>query len=237
MIKTSAIPVFIVSRNRFDCLKKLICWLEKVGLNNIHIIDNASTYQPLVDYLDSLPYNIHKLPQNYGHLVLWKSGQFEEIINNEYFILTDPDVIPVDECPADVIEQFYQILQEYPGVTKVGFSLKIDDLPDFYPSKQTVCEWERRFWSPKICKEKFDIYKTIIDTTFALYRPGIRPNDSNWFRAIRTGIPYTARHLSWYLNPNDLDDEEIFYKKTVSKESCFWALHTDDTEIRKKLNL
>ncbi len=64
--------------------------------------------------------------------------------------------------------------------------------------------WEQSLVAPGRELER-GAYDSLIDTTFALYRPG-----SNFeFRAIRTGPPYTARHMSWYVR--DPDTEDAYY--------------------------
>jgi|GEM_PF-674595 len=233
------IPVFIVTRNRLECLQKLIDWLEKNDLKNIYILDNNSTYPPLVDYLDKLPYKVHKFDENIGHLVLWRCKLFDHIIKTQNFILSDPDVIPFDECPTDVIEQFMKILNENPRITKVGFSLEINDIPDFNPLKESLCEWEGQYWNKKIDNPNydFDLYEAHIDTTFALYRPNIHYRDEKWYDAVRTGSPYIARHLPWYQNPDNLSEEDKFYKSTVAYDYSTWTLAENNQEIRDRLKV
>ena len=144
------IKVFIISYNRLSYLKRLVEWLEKAGFERIHIVDNASTYPPLLEYLKNSKHIVHRMEANYGHLVFWKCGKFDDIIRGEEYIVTDCDVLPVEECPKNVTEYFLKILDKYPSHTKVGFSLKIDDLPDCNLSKQAVLDWEGQFWRKKI---------------------------------------------------------------------------------------
>ena len=142
-------------------------------------------------------------------MVVWKSGIFDEILNNSYYVVTDPDVIPIEECPKDYIEFFFNILSQNSNITKVGFSLKIDDLPIYNRNRMDIIRWESFFYDDVVC-EKPVLYEAQIDTTFALYRPG-KIND--FFTAIRTGKPYEARHLPWYWNNDALDDEKKEYLK------------------------
>ncbi|MBN2166276.1 MAG: hypothetical protein JW717_08385, partial [Marinilabiliaceae bacterium] len=142
-------PVIINNYNRLDYLKKQIAWLENAGMKNIYIIDNASTYPPLLDYYKNCPYTIFKLTKNVGHTALWDTHIYLWF-KNQYYILTDPDVIPVEECPLNAVEHFYKLLERYPEITKVGFGLKINDLPDHYNRKQEVIEWESKFWQNEI---------------------------------------------------------------------------------------
>ena len=56
------------------------------------------------------------------------------------------------------------------NICKVGFALRIDDLPQHYPLKEKVIKWEKQFWTKKVNKTD-NIYYAEIDTTFALYKP------------------------------------------------------------------
>ncbi|AQS51406.1 hypothetical protein PAEH1_07285 [Paenalcaligenes hominis] len=140
-------PIFIIVFNRLEALRPVVSWLEQAGYKNIHLIDNASTYPPLLDYLAASPHHVHTMQENHGHLVLWKSGQFDHIIQHQPFVLNDCDVLPSKNCPADVVERLAAILARYKNFTKVGLSLHIDDLPAHYAHKQQVIEWETPFWS------------------------------------------------------------------------------------------
>ena len=74
-----SIPVIIISFNQLFYLNQLVNFLLKRGFSNIVIIDNNSTYPPLLDYFDSLSENnnitIHKLSKNIGNLVFWKESE------------------------------------------------------------------------------------------------------------------------------------------------------------------
>lgn len=190
------IPIFIISYNRLEPLRQCIERYERDGYKNIYILDNASDDPVLIEYLKRLKYEVYFLEKNWGHHVLWDCGLFDDIIENQYYVLTDPDILPIDECPSDYIEIFYKILQKYPQKTKVGFSLKIDDLPESYIFKYDIIRFESFYWERKLPFEKV-IYDAPIDTTFALYRPG-KIAVKKFFDGIRCGYPYIARHLGWY---------------------------------------
>ena len=101
------IPIIINNFNRLDLLKKLIHSLEIRGYSNIYIIDNLSTYPPLLDYYKSCSYKVFLLNENIGMTALWKSGIYKQFRNN-FFVYTDSDVVPVDECPDDFL-LFFQL--------------------------------------------------------------------------------------------------------------------------------
>jgi hypothetical protein len=226
-------PIFLISFNRLEALLQVIAWLERAGYSNIHIIDNASTYPPLVAYLETSPHHVHRMPKNYGHLVLWDSGRFDDIINRQNFVLSDCDILPDSDCPANVVEQLAAVLSRYANFTKVGLSLRIDDLPDHYSLKAKVLEWEAPFWQHPL--EGGTLYEAALDTTFAYYRPGIRPKDQRWWRSIRTAAPLTARHLPWYANTSQLSQEDIYYQTHLKEMSSQWS--TTDPALLKEQNI
>ena len=45
------IPIFIVVRDLLSPLQQLVAWLERAGHERIVLIDNDSTYPPMVEYL------------------------------------------------------------------------------------------------------------------------------------------------------------------------------------------
>lgn len=204
------IPVYIISFNRLSYLESLVDWLEKAGCANIHIVDNASTYPPLLEYLNKTPHTVHRMEKNYGHTVLFDAPEFKDIIDNQYFVLSDPDIQPVEECPADFMRFLSGVLERYPNITKAGFGLKLDDLSDHYALKETVIKWESAFYEKAINGTVPALYKAPIDTTFALYRPR-KEWKKGFSEAVRTGFPYQARHLPWYKNLRELSEEDKFY--------------------------
>lgn len=213
-------PIIINNYNRLDYLKQLLKWLETHNYTNIYIIDNASTYPPLLAFYKSCKYPIFKLTANVGHTALWDT-HIHLWFTNQYYVYTDPDIIPVAECPSDPLDYFMEVLNTYPEITKVGFGLKIDDIPDFYPRKSEVIKWESKFWNDPIDK---DLYKAVIDTTFALYRPNTRYQQ--WETTLRTGGRYVARHLPWYEDLAHLSEEEVYFKKVTTKVSSWYKEET-----------
>lgn len=212
------IPIIINNFNQLDYLLKLLESLECRGYNNIIIIDNKSTYPPLLEYYKQSKHRIIYLDQNYGYLALWRSGVYKEF-HNKYFVYTDPDVEISKDCPSDFLSHFYNIMRKHRLSSKVGFSLKIDDLPDYFNQKDKVITWEKQFW-----EKKFDnnLYWAPIDTTFALYRPYTKFGKNRNEFHIRVGEPYTMHHLPWYINSNQLTENMIYYINSC-KTSTHWS--------------
>ena len=140
------INIFIISYNRLSYLKNMIENLETFNLKKIHIIDNSSTYKPLLNYYSETKYPVHRMDKNYGHLVFWKNKYFRKYMMNYPYIVTDPDLELNTSMPYNFIDILLEILYSYYNINKVGFALKIDDIPN---SKilQNVKEWESKYWN------------------------------------------------------------------------------------------
>lgn len=208
--------VLIITRDRLSTLKQLVTWLEVQGMRKIVFIDNDSALPPLTDYLKSTNYQVLETMQNVGHTVPWTAGIVKTLIPDDFYIVSDPDVIPTLST-KDVIPHLYDIHKKYPNHLKVGLGLKIDDLPDGYDLKKEVVQWESQFWNIEL---EANIYEAGVDTTFALYKPYtyyyiIHPS-------IRTGEPYTARHLPWYNVSSSLTDEDLFYRLRADQNVNTW---------------
>jgi len=218
------IPIIINNRNRYIYMMQLIGWLEKYGYNNIYIIDNNSTYPKLLEYYSKTKYTVFRLKDNVGKLALWEAGIIKQF-QNDYYVYTDPDVLPIEECPGDVMSFFMEQLTKYPVIEKIGFGLKIDDLPDYYAPKKDVLEWESKYWQRQV---EYNIYDAQIDTTFALYRP--YTNGAIWVqRSYRTGGKYLARHLPWYEDSSNPTEEDIYYKNNIQAGISHWYVDQQNT--------
>ena len=201
------IPIIINNFNRLSTLLRLTEALTSRGYTNIYILDNASTYPPLLEYYQSCPFTVLSLPQNLGFKALWKSP-FRKRFCQDYYIYTDSDVVPVDECPADFVDYFLAELKKHPFARKIGFSLRIDNIPNYYAQKEKVIQLESKYYTRPIGNR---LYRAPIDTTFALYRPRVGLSRSRFVEAYRTAYPYQAEHLPWYNNSSALSPEELYY--------------------------
>ena len=137
------------------------------------------------------------------------------MVPDEPFVLTDPDILPLETCPLDAVAHLHRLLDEHPGYSKAGLGLYLNDVSPSMPS----LGWERSLVSPgkQIAP---GVYDSLIDTTFALYRPGAE----FVYEAIRTGHPYVARHLPWY-QKGKLSAEDQYYLDHAmgGPEGSSWA--------------
>lgn len=159
------IPIFINCRDRVEPLRRLVAWLEAHGCDEIYLLDNDSAYEPLLRYYETTPHAVVNLGENFGKFSLWDAPGAYDLTAHRRFVYTDPDVLPVAECPADVFTRLSTLLDRYPGVNKVGLGLRIDDLPHHYPHRDAVLDWERVYWEWPV---EANVYFAPIDTTFAL---------------------------------------------------------------------
>ena len=131
-LNTKDIPIFINARDRVVCMKKQIEWLLKADYRKIYILDNDSTYGGLISYYDYLSrqrqVKIVLLHNNMGHEALWKSGILEQLNIKTPYIYTDPDILPTEDCPENLVDVLLSVLRRYPYLNKVGVGLKTDDL-------------------------------------------------------------------------------------------------------------
>lgn len=220
-------PIIINCRDRVSCLKDLVTWLEQAGYEDIFLVDNHSSYEPLLDYYNNISHTIVRLPENRGHLAPWSDCKILNLLRQSHFVVTDPDVVPIEQCPHDAIDYFFNLLMRYPDRTKIGFGLKTDDLPDHYAFKHEVIKWESQFTGgPKL---EDNVWVAAIDTTFALYRSGAGPHIDH---AARTGFPYLARHLTWYINSADPGEEYLYYRSHAWVGESKWGSDSIPIDIQ-----
>lgn len=227
-----SIPIIIINFNQLHFLEKLVNFFLNRGHENIIIVDNKSSYPPLLEYYNELKSNsnvtIELMANNYGHMVFFNNKSLQKKYGKGFYFLTDADIVPNANLPLDFFEIMLKFMKNnFVNITKVGFALDIDSIPDYYTKKQNVINWEKAFWKNRT-KEKEESYFALIDTTFALYKPGYPNKNKNaeFFYGIRLANDFTALHGGWYIDYNNLTEENIFYQNTA-QESSSWKIDKD----------
>lgn len=220
-----SIPILVVNFNQLFYLEKLIQFLLERDFKNIVILDNKSDYEPLLNYYESIKdqVSIEYLQENAGHRVFWKSKELKNKYGSGYYVITDADIVPSKECPEDFLEKMMQALNNDRSLTKVGFSLITDDIPESNPNKNKILKWEHKFWEQNYRNIGF---KADIDTTFALYRPVSELDMDVFYSAVRLDRPYSAIHGGWYIDLKNLTDEQKYYMETATSASS-WLINSD----------
>lgn len=225
------IPIFIIVHDHLVILKKMVQAIETQIKTPFEIVfhDVASTYQPTLIFLEQKRregYCVYRSEINNHHSVLSSIRDYHYKHGNKYYVMTDAD-IELDNVNGDILE-FYVHLLETHNANSVGPMLLIHDIPDYYPRKINAMDTHyKQFWGkvPRTIKYKDTDYKYIqcnTDTTFQLSSMKNMPSSFPHANAIRCYPPYAARHLDWYLDPNNLTDCQRYYLKNTTSIS-HWA--------------
>jgi len=200
------ITAIVINRNLLTTLKATVDFLLKEPRVKVVIYDQQSTYPPLLEYYESCPVDVIYANNNRGPTSAWDS--ILDVYRTNYFIITDPDCL-YDDIPEYWLDVMLYTLDTY-NVPKVGFSLRLDDLPETN-FRQEIIDWEKKYY---IYKNEVGWFADV-DTTFALYRP----NSPFSYTAIRLEPPYCIKHVPWYLT--ELNDEWNYYLDNASSVSTW----------------
>ena len=232
-------PIYINSYNQLASLRHMVDTLTRFGYRRLTVLDNNSTWAPLLRYYDSLDgsaVSVHRLGRNAGHLALFKA-RLHKRHRHEWFALTDPD-LDLSTLPAAFVAdlQTAHAALALGTVRKIGLALRIDNLARCDPRALRVVEWEQQFWRGAYSKANPNAtipfaqfaYNARIDTTFALYPPNHTCHAAGWehgqhssrspkafTRAVRVAGPYAVSHVPWTrLGRGAASAEEEHYRET-----------------------
>lgn len=220
------IPILINNRDRLTTTRQLVDACRRFAEAKAFVVDNASTYGPLLEWYQTEPCPVFRLPDNGGPRAAWRCldqalaiCRADDPVDIPFYVVTDSD-LDLAGVPDDVIRELADGLTRHPWAIKAGLSLEINDLPEAYPWRQMVLDRESRFWLEPIDDGRW--YRADIDTTFAMYRIA-PPWGGGYGPALRAARPYTARHVPWYVDPNQRSDEETYYLEHLSPHGIFWS--------------
>lgn len=221
------IPIVIINYNSLTFLKSFISQIYYLT-DHIIILDNCSTYPPLLEYYDSLEnendnikITIHRFSENFGHKVY---DMKSELLPDIYF-LSDPDLKLPNISRRQL--QYFLILSETFGAHKVGCALDLDDSHLFIQGSygELFMDCERRYYERRISNDMgLELFEAPIDTTFCL----VNRNIYNDFH-IRIGGDYKAKHLPWY--------RDYLKDNIPMSELQYWAKHNISSSILEHLSI
>jgi len=232
MTVEDVVPIFIVTHDLLAPLKHTLEGIEKnvKTPHQIVIHDTCSTYKPLLIFLKELEESkqviVKRAPLNDIRTLTHTIEQyFTEQGKRTYYVVTDPDIV-LSESDGTILTVCQSVLENIPHVTKVGPSLIIDNLPEWYSRKELVLRNERLYYNQplsSVSKDSKEIkaFMAPIDSTFAMYRPEYKWEfaGSNYYSGIRLASPFDAKHLGWYVNLQEPDDEYAYYIEHASAVS------------------
>ncbi len=225
------IPVYLNNFNRLTPVQRMVADLARMNAR-VRIIDNASTYPPLLEWYEhDCPVEVIYPQQNLGPRAAWHPGVMEPLPVGALYCCCDAD-LDLSRCPDDLLSLLAAGLARYPDICKVGPGIEINDIPDASPFAQRIREVEGTHWQRR--RDDY-FFEASIDTAFAMYRTG--DNACIYGPALRADRPYVVRHLPYYLTPGNVTDEERYYVESVPqgiKGGLYWTtLFQDNPESMK----
>jgi hypothetical protein len=207
-------PIIINNFNRLTTTKNMVEKLLSLGYDNIYILDNNSTYYPLLLWYNEIheKVNIIRFDKNHGHMAFW-STNFNKNFNG-WVIYTDSDIELSPSLNVNFVQKLKTIAKNY-NINKVGFALRIDDFqPHHYGSVFNFKGHEERHW---LESPEDHLYEAHTDTTFAL----IKAEDGHQYESIRVASDMLARHMPWYTDFDNLNEEEKYFIENANEVSTY----------------
>lgn len=214
------IPVIIPTFNTVTYARDMVRQLRNLGVNNIILFDNGSTYAPMLDFLNSPGpgVTVFSGTTNQGprHVI---TDEMCLALLPQYFCLTDPDLLFNQEMPYHFLQDLAEMTDKL-QIGKAGLAIDINERhllkQDSFligDSQYKIWEWEQQFWEIETDQtESGDkIYKAPIDTTLAVYNKKYF-NPATYLDAVRVAGRFTCRHRPWYPDSGLPKQEEDFYK-------------------------
>ena len=203
-------PIFLTNMNRLTTCKKMVNDLFRLnGNSNITIIDNNSTYEPLLDWYKEVENDIKiiRLHANHGPWVFFNGG-FWQIKEDQYYIYSDADIEINPNMPYNWQEILKEHIEKYDR--KASLALRIDDIPDHYPYKKIINNHQSICW---YTTEEENVYKAITDMTFTMDQKtkGYR------YESVRLSGNFACRHIPWYIDFNNISEEEVYYLEHINE--------------------
>lgn len=215
-MSAGSIPVVINSFNQPSYLRMMVNQLSALGVDNLVIIDQASTSPELLSLLDELKhrYPVVKLADNNGPHWFFLSRFFELLPPR--FVYTDADLLFSAQLKSGFIDTMDAVLDDLSAI-KVGLALDISQPADMIRADfsiggqlYTIQSWEAQFWKERVPSATgLEVYRAPVDTTFALYdrdrfkqqvdrmRPHGRFSCMDTPGSYRLAGEFVAVHLPW----------------------------------------
>jgi hypothetical protein len=212
----SNIPIVINNRNRLTPVIKMIDHLNRLGYSRIFILDNDSTYPPLLEWYKTCKAQVQYIGENMGHQALWKHGILNMFKKHPFIVYTDSDIELNPNTPEGFIETLIILAKDY-RAEKAGLAIHYQDIPPSLGNDRSRLI-EERYWKKRLAHPHYEVYDAYIDTTFAVVKSA---STYSWaHKAVRVAGEFTCRHTPWYLDYNNLNQEEQYYIDNANEKFC-----------------
>lgn len=216
------IPLVILNFNQLTYLRNLVNWWRWYAPDApIYVLDNASTYPPLLEYYeadDGLDVRLCAENACAANLRVF----LDEVIHPQYshYVVSDADISPHPATPMNFLEILRHIVDDM-GYHHAGLGLITDDLPHWSIDRENTIKNESQARSTpitvKYAGEEHQGFKAAIDTTFCLFRT----SNGGWYAPMtvkdwgNSARIFDAFHLPWYLDPARINPEMDNYFTTA----------------------
>jgi hypothetical protein len=211
-----SIPVIINNCNLLSYPKQMIEHIGKFdNVGDIIIVDNSSTYEPLLEWYLTKPCKIITVSASF-HLSPWLL-KLPETLGSEFYVTSDPD-LDLSSTPRDTLLFLKEKMLKYKEYDKIGLGIKNWNVSTESPYHKFLQEWAGLTWSEGSIKDGL-LTAHQIDTTFAMYNLNRDPRGSS----CATFNPYSVNHIPWdftssYLNNlKELNYEFYYYLCNANK--------------------
>ena len=214
------IPVIIINKNLLTWPSKMVeCIKTFECVGDITIVDNQSTYEPLLEWYKTNPCNIIHSAFN-GQSSPWDM-KIPEKLGYEYYVVSDPDM-DLSETPKDCLLYLKNKLEAHKEYDRIGLSLSNHDVSPSSPYYSHLRTWHELYWKPESLID--NLYtEQLFDTTFGMYH--IDRHFSG--KSCCTGKPYSAKHIPWEITQEELNNlnisnpEFFYYLKNASPSASY----------------
>lgn len=215
----ASIPLIIPMFNQLFYLKNTIVQMERFNLNNIIILDNGSTYPPLLEWYETTNLPVVCYPDNPGPRDFFYRKDIWDNLPS-YFFVSDPDHDFPEAVPTTLVEDMIA-WSEKKKWKKLGLALDIKEKTKLISMINIL---EHNYWKNIIdTTDNGDpIYEALTDTTFCFYNK--KYFDDDFFSAPRMAGRYTCQHYGWFRKKPEPKEEEDYYRQRQKFSSAIdWS--------------
>lgn len=219
-------PIYLTNMNRLTTTKKMVEDLFKLNGNaKINIIDNASTYPPLLEWYNEIKndVNIIKQASNLGPWTFFYTGHFSNCPEN-YYVYSDADL----ELNPNMPYNWQEVLMDYHKKwnRKASLVLRLDDIPE-NDRKKDIIHHQSVCWNTT---EEENVWHGVTDMTFSFdaKSAGYR------YESVRIGGNLACRHIPWYIDIKNIDEEEKYYLDHLDNKfpEALWSKMNKEAVIK-----